>query len=164
MSALRFVAQIGQVWSNASKLSNMGNMTVRRHGAASRTRALARAADAVARRDAARIEREKSLQAALTDFFQAQGAVERIYEDAAKAAEPHEGAMRAAVRAIDGLDEPRAGIAELTGLSAVRVREYLAAAEADCAPTADGRPVRGTGSAAASPVDDAAPATAPVSA
>ena len=138
----------------------MSNMTGRRHGTSSRTHALARAADAVARRDAARIEREKSLQAALADFFQAQGAVERIYEDAAKAAELHEEAMRTAVRAIDSLDEPRAGIAELTGLSVARVREYLAAAEADSAPTADERPVRATGSAAASPMDDARPVAA----
>ena len=114
----------------------------------------------MARRDAARIEREKSLQAALADFFQAQGSVERIYEDAAKAAEPHGEAMRAAVRAIDNLDEPRAGIAELTGLSVVRVREYLAAAEADSAATAEDRSMRGTGSAAASRVQDTGPVSA----
>ena len=136
-------------------------MTIRRHGAASRTHALAKAADVVARRDAARIAREKSLQAALADFFQAQGAVEQIYKDAAGAAQPHEEAMRAAVRAIDGLDEPRAGIAELTGLSPVRVREYLAAAEVDAVPSADSRQSRGTSSTAASPRDDT---TAPVSA
>lgn len=121
-----------------------------------------KAADAVARRDAARIEREKILQAALADFFQAQEAVERIYVEATKTAEPHEEAMRAAVRAIDRLDEPRAGIAELTGLSVVRVREYLADADTDSDPVVDGRPKR-QNSATTVPQDDPAPATAHVS-
>jgi hypothetical protein len=123
---------------------------------------LNKAADAVARRDAARIEREKILQAALADFFQAQEAVERIYVEATKTAEPHEEAMRAAVRAIDRLDEPRAGIAELTGLSVVRVREYLADADTDSDPVVGGRPKR-PNSATTVPQDDPAPATAHVS-
>lgn len=121
-----------------------------------------KAADAVARRDAARIEREKILQAALADFFQAQEAVERIYVEATKSAEPHEEAMRAAVRTIDRLDEPRAGIAELTGLSVVRVREYLADADTDSDPVVDGRPKR-PNSATTVTQDDPAPATAHVS-
>lgn len=123
---------------------------------------MSKAADAVARRDAARIEREKILQATLADFFQAQEAVERIYVEATKTAEPHEAAMRAAVRAIDRLDEPRAGIAELTGLSVVRVREYLADADTDSAPVLDSRPKR-PNSATTVPQDDPAPATPHVS-
>ena len=82
--------------------------------------------------------------------------------EATKTAEPYEEAMRAAVRAIDRLDEPRAGIAELTGLSVVRVREYLANADTASDPVVDGRPKR-PNSATTVPQDDAAPATAHVS-
>jgi hypothetical protein len=120
---------------------------------------MARAADAVARRDAARIEREKRLHAALADFFQAQEAVGLIYAEAAKAAESHEEAMRMAVRAIDGLDEPRAGIAELTGLPMLRVREYLADVGADCDPATTSRPEH-IRSAKAAPAGTPAPASA----
>ena len=116
----------------------------------------------MAQRDAARIEREKSIQAALADFFQAQGAVERIEAEAAKAAELHVAVMRTAVCTLENLEETRGGIAELTGLSQSRVREFLAATGAGSAQGADGRAGRG-GSAADLSTDGAAPATTPTS-
>lgn len=122
-----------------------------------------RAADVVARRDVARIEREKSVQARLADFFQAQEAVERIEADATKAAEPYEAAMRDAVLALDGLEETRTGIAELTGLSPARVREYLAVLSTSAARTA-GKQQGQSDSSRAAVVDDSPSATAPASA
>lgn len=97
----------------------------RRSGASARTQALAKAAEAVARRDAERIEREKRLQDALADFYHAQAEVERIHAAAVAAAAPFDGSIRKAVRALEELGETRAGIAGLTGLSTSRVREYL---------------------------------------
>jgi hypothetical protein len=102
------------------------NMT-RRTGTSSRTQALAKAAEAVARRDAERIAREKAVQAALAEFFQAQGELERIRAQAKRAATPFDQAARAAVRGLERLGETRTGIAELTGLPAARVRDYLTA-------------------------------------
>jgi hypothetical protein len=98
----------------------------RRTGHSARAQALARAADAVARRDAERIAREKAIQATLTEFFQAQGEVERIHTTAEKAAAPFQTAMRDAIRTLDQLGETRAGIADLTGVPLVQVRGYLA--------------------------------------
>lgn len=99
---------------------------VRRSGASARSLALAKATEAVARRDAERIAREKAVQAALIEFFEAQGAVERIRTEAEKAAAPFDVAMRDAVRALDRLGETRAGITALTCVPPTRVREYLA--------------------------------------
>jgi hypothetical protein len=97
----------------------------RRSGASARSLALAKATEAVARRDAERIAREKAVQAALVEFFQAQGEGERIRAEAEKAAAPFDAAMRAAVRALDRLGETRAGITALTGVPSARVRDYL---------------------------------------
>jgi hypothetical protein len=126
-------------WHEQRSRTNRPPLTVvnmaRRSGTSTRARALARAAEAVARRDAERIEREKSLQAALADLYQAQAEVERIHNTAAAAAVPFELAIRDAVRALDELDETRAGIAVLTGLSTARVREYLAVPQGEpCRP------------------------------
>lgn len=98
----------------------------RRTGASAKTQALAKATEAMARRDAERIEREKRLQSVLTGFFHAQGEAERIRSAADVAAAPFDGTMRDSVRALDELGETRAGIASLTGLPLARVREYLA--------------------------------------
>ena len=98
----------------------------RRTGTSARAQALARAADAVARRDAQRLAREKAVEAALAEFFQAQDEVERIRADAEKAAAAFDPVMRDAVRSLDRLGESRAGIAELTGTPLARVREFLA--------------------------------------
>ena len=101
------------------------NMT-RRTGASAKTQALAKATEAMARRDAERIEREKRLQSVLAEFFHAQGEAERIRSAADVAAAPFDGTMRDSVCTLDGLGETRAGIASLTGLPVARVREYLA--------------------------------------
>ena len=110
------------------------NMT-RRTGASAKAQALAKATEAVARRDAERIEREKRLQTTLMEFFHAQGEAERIRAAADDAAAPFDAAMRDSVRALEDIGETRAGIASLTGLSLSRVREQLVA-EGDLAPTA----------------------------
>lgn len=101
------------------------NMT-RRSGTSARAQALAKAADAVARRDSERITREKAVQGALAEFFQAQSEVERIQAAAEKSAAPFDAAMRDAVHALSRLGESRAEITGLTGAPLARVREYLA--------------------------------------
>ena len=98
----------------------------RRAGASVRTKALAKAAEAVARRDAERIAREKAIHAALAEFFQAQDEIDRIRAEAERAGTPFDLAIRDAVRCLDRLGESRTGIAELTGLPLAKVREYLA--------------------------------------
>lgn len=65
------------------------------------------------------------MQAALAEFFQAQGGVERIYAEAEKAVAPFDAAMQDAVRALRRLGEARGAIVELTGLPASRVRLCL---------------------------------------
>jgi hypothetical protein len=97
----------------------------RRSGASARTLALTKAQEAVALRDAERIKREKQLEAALADYYQAQGEVERIRVAAELAAAPFEATIREAVRSLDRLGETRAGIVGLTGLPLPRVRDYL---------------------------------------
>ena len=98
----------------------------RRTGASARTQALAKAAEAVARRDAERITREKAVQVALAEFFQAQVERSRIYTDADRSAAAFDAAMRDAVRNLSRLGESRGDIAELTDVPLARVREYLA--------------------------------------
>lgn len=98
----------------------------RRTGASAKAQALAKATEAVALRDAERIEREKRLRTTLAEFFQAQGEADRIRSAADQAAASFDTAMRDAVRALDALGESRTGIASLTGLPLTRVREYLA--------------------------------------
>lgn len=107
----------------------------RRTGASARTRALVRATEAVARREAERVEREKRLQAVLADFFHAQSQVERIQVQAEIAAAPFEARIQDAICALGELGETRAGIAELTGLPLPRVRQYLATAGVTCQPS-----------------------------
>lgn len=109
----------------------------RRSGPSARAQALARAVEAVARRDAERIAREKAVQATLTEFFHAQGEIERIHVAAEKAAAPFERIARDAVRTLGQLGETRSGIAELTGLPVVRVRDYVVEASD---PLEEGRP------------------------
>jgi len=87
--------------------------------------ALTKAQEAVAQRDAERIRREKQVEAALADFYQAQGEVERIHKAAEAAATPFEAAIRESVRILDRLGETKPGIAGLTGLSLPRVRDCL---------------------------------------
>ena len=135
----------------------MSNMTARRRGTSPRSQALSRAANAVAQRDAERIERAERIQAALADIFQAQESVERIKAKAVEAAEPYEASVCAAVCTLENLGETRGGIAALTGLPLSRVREYLAAGVAGSPKEADGHARRGGASADTAAVD--APAT-----
>lgn len=100
----------------------------RRSGASARTLALTKAQEAVAQRDAERIKREKQVEAALADFYQAQGEVERIHAAAELAAAPFEATIRESVCSLDRLGETRPGIATLTGLALPRVRGYLSGA------------------------------------
>ena|GEM_PF-5432600 len=90
--------------------------------------ALTKAQEAVAQRDAERIKREKQLEAALVDYYRAQGEVERIHRDAEVAAAPFEATMRGAVCCLDRLGETRTGIATLTGLTLPQVRDCLSGA------------------------------------
>lgn len=106
------------------------------------------------RRDAERIAREKHLQATLADFYQAQGEVERIHNEAEIAAAPFEASIQDAVRTLDHLGETRAGIAGLTGLSLPRVRECLTETATSTATTPEtkapaGRAPRANGEMAA---------------
>lgn len=104
-----------------------------------RSLALTKATQAVARRDAERIAREKAVQAALVEFFTAQSEVERIQAEAETAAAPFDDAMRDAIRVLDRLGESRTGITALTGLPSARVRAHLA----DRAPAATGEATAG---------------------
>jgi hypothetical protein len=91
----------------------------------------------VARRDAERIARERAVQVALAEFFQAQGEAERLRVEAETAAAPFLQAALEALRSLDRLGETRTGIAELTGLPVARVRDFLTDAET---PTRDDSP------------------------
>lgn len=97
----------------------------RRTGTSARALALTKATEAVARREAHRIEREKRLQATLAELFHAQAEAERIRTAAERAAAPFEEAVRRSVIAIEALGETRSGIASLTGLPFSRIRDYL---------------------------------------
>jgi hypothetical protein len=113
----------------ATRALTLMNMA-RRTGASARTLALTKAQEAVALRDAERIRREKQLEAALADYYQAQGEVDRIHAAAEVAAAPFEATVRDALRSLDRLGETRAGIAGLTGLPLPSVRDYLSDAAA----------------------------------
>lgn len=101
----------------------------RRTGPSARALALTKATEAVARRDAHRIEREKRLQATLAELFHAQAEAERIRSAAEQAAAPFEEEVRRSVSAIEELGETKSGIASLTGLPLARVRDYLSRAD-----------------------------------
>jgi hypothetical protein len=135
---------------------NMG----RRAGTSTRAQALAKAADAVARRDAQRIARDKAIQAALAQFFQAQDEVERIRTEARTAEEPFDTAARNAIRTLDRLGETRTGIAELTGLPLTKVREYLT--EDHCASPPDQESAPEQNTIATGPIDDVPEAPGPM--
>lgn len=72
----------------------------------------------------------KAREATLADYYQAQGEIERIRVAAEASAAPFEAAVREAVLLVDRLGETRAGIAGLTGLTLLHVRDYLSEATA----------------------------------
>jgi hypothetical protein len=96
---------------------------------------------AKAARDTERQQRERQIEAALADYYEARARLEGIREaararaDAAladgerTAAEPT-AAMHAAIRALRDLCATNAEVAGLCGLTVVQVRELLAAARA----------------------------------
>ncbi|MBS2546952.1 hypothetical protein KGQ19_08730 [Catenulispora sp. NL8] len=136
----------------------------RRTGASARTLALTKAQEAVAQRDAERIKREKQVEAALADFYQAQGEVERIHVTAEVAAVPFEAIICESVRSLDRLGETRPGIAGLTGLPLSRVRDCLSgvASNAPVVSCVDEPDRRGHPVADAAALGEQAPATMPV--
>jgi hypothetical protein len=105
----------------------------------SRAAAARRAQAAKAQRDHERRERETRIEAALTDYYQAVAAADRIRSAAARkaeqlaadadraAAEP-DSAARDAVRRLKDLLGGSAEVARLCGISTATVRELLAAA------------------------------------
>ncbi len=128
----------------------------------SRAAALRRAQQAKAGRDAERVLRERQIEIALADYFEAVGTAERLRADAQRradgivaaaeeaAAEP-EAAARAAVRRLRELTGSHGEVAALCGITIAVVRDMLATAEPHGLPegpdTTDGaRPGReGTG-------------------
>jgi len=116
-----------------------------RRGSSARAAALRRAQQAKAARDAARLSREKDIEAALADYFEATGQAERIQAeaqrkadrllaDAAAAAQAPQQAARAAIRRLRALLDSAAEVASLCGLTVTEVRALLAAFCQDTGP------------------------------
>jgi len=107
-----------------------------RRGSSARAAALRRAQEAKAARDAARLRREKDIEAALADYFEAIGHAERIrtearrkadrlHADAELAAKAPRHAAIAAVRRLRDLVGTVTEVASLCGISAGEVRAAL---------------------------------------
>jgi hypothetical protein len=94
-----------------------------------RATAVRKAREATSRRDAARIRRERELEAALVDFYAALARIEKIRAKAARDVEPFEQSADEAVRRMAQLGEPVAAIAELTKRPSSQVRAALAGAK-----------------------------------
>jgi hypothetical protein len=114
-----------------------------RRGSSARAAALRRAQAAKAARDAARLRREKDIEAALADYFEATDQAERIRAearrkadrlraDAEQAAEAPRQAASAAVHRLRALVGTATEVASLCGISVGEVRAVL------------NRPVRGS--------------------
>ena len=152
-----------------------------RRGSSARAAALRRAQEAKAARDAARLRREKDIEAALADYFEAIGHAERIrtearrkadrlHADAELAAMAPRHAAIAAVRRLRDLVGTVTEVATLCGISAGEVRaafgkpvprSHLRAGTDEPAhtePESDGVPAHratGPGSVQATPPHDA---------
>ncbi len=129
----------------------------------SRAAAVRAAQDAKARRDAERLRRERMVDGALADFYEAMARAEalreqararaaRLIEQAELAAAEPEQAARTAVARLHNLGESREQIADLTGLRPVEVRAMLAESAA----------VPDSSLAATAPTDRTAARPAPV--
>jgi hypothetical protein len=120
---------------------------------------LRRAQHAKAGRDAERVLRERQVEVALADYFEAVASAERLRAAARRkagavlqaseqaAAEP-EAAARAAVRRLRELTGSHGEVAALCGLSVTAVRELLAGAGRTGDPAREAQaeaPVGGTG-------------------
>jgi hypothetical protein len=112
-----------------------------RRGRARRADAERQARAAKAARDAERQQRERQIEAALADYYEARARVEGIREaararadaalaDGKRAAAEPAAAVNAAIRTLRDLCDTNAEVAELCGLTLAEVRERLAAARA----------------------------------
>ena len=108
-----------------------------RRGSSARAAALRRAQQAKATRDAARLRREKDIEAALADYFEAAEQAERLHAEARRkadrlltdadlAAEVPRQAATAAVHRLRALVGTATEVASLCGISAGEVRAVLA--------------------------------------
>jgi membrane protein involved in colicin uptake len=113
-----------------------------RRGSSARAAALRRAQEAKAERDAARMQREAAIEAALADYYQATVAAERIRStaknkaeaalaEAERAAAEPLAAAHDAIRRLRDLLGGNAEVAELCGISTAAVREILSAGQHD---------------------------------
>ena len=111
-----------------------------RRGSVSRAAALRRAQQAKAGRDAERVLRERQIEIALADYFEATATAERLRADAQRkadgivqgaedAAATPEAAAREAVRRLRELTSSHGEVAALCGITAGVVRDMLAPAE-----------------------------------
>ncbi len=112
-----------------------------RRGRARRADAERQARAAKAARDAERQQRERRIEAALADYYEARARLEGIRDaaqaradavlaDGERAAAGPAAAVHAAIRVLRDLCDTNAEVAELCGLTAAEVRELLAAARA----------------------------------
>lgn len=112
-----------------------------RRGSSARAAALRRAQQAKAARDAAQVSREKNIEAALADYFQATSHTDQLRTDARQRAErlladaeqatrtPRQGA-RSALQRLRELLGSATEVASLCGITASEVRSMLAADQA----------------------------------
>jgi hypothetical protein len=112
-----------------------------RRGKARRADAERQAQAAKAARDAELKQREREIESALADYYEARAQLDGIREaarvradavlaDGERAATEPAAAVNAAIRALRGLCGTNAAVAELCGLTLAEVRERLAAARA----------------------------------
>lgn len=109
-----------------------------RRGSSARAAALRRAQQAKAAHDAAQLSREKNIEAALADYFQATGHADQIRTDARQktdrlltdadlAAQAPRQAARSALHRLRELLGNTAEVASLCGITTSEVRSMLAA-------------------------------------
>jgi hypothetical protein len=114
-----------------------GEQVVGRRGSSARAAALRRAQQAKAGRDAERVLRERQIEIALADWFEATARAERIRDEASRkaaavidageqAAAGPAGEARDAVRRLRELTGSNGEVAALCGISTAAVRELLA--------------------------------------
>ena len=107
-----------------------------RRGASIRAAAIRRAQQAKAQRDAERLSREKEIETALADYFEATGRAAAIRAEACRRADktladaeatagPADAAGREAVCRLRALTGSNADVAELCGLTMAAVRALL---------------------------------------
>jgi hypothetical protein len=138
---------------------------VTRRGTSVRAAAIRRAQQAKADRDAEQLAREKEIEAALADYFEAtsgaaairataRGKADKLLADAETAAAPIEGASRDAARRLRALTGSLAEVAALCGLSLAAARALLREDGTQDAPSSPAEvAAEGTGQASGSCVE-----------